>query len=111
MPFAVNRVVDREEYTRHNCAERHYMDSLRERGLLVEIENVAVDADQLVLRTFQCDSGYCVRCSGEGAQKKVRGSCCTDLQVDITQNEEEKLVELARLADEKLEFTPNDPVK
>lgn len=111
MPYRVNRVIDKGEYERHHPAVRHYIESLRERGLLIEMDNVFVDADQLGLRTFQCNSGYCVKCSGEGAGRSFKGSCCTDLQVDIIEAERDKIVELAGMARERLEFKGNDPLK
>lgn len=106
----LNPLIDVAEYERHHTKERAYMDGLRERDLLLEIDNVMVDGEQLVLRTFQCNTNYCVRCTGVGATKEYKGSCCTDLQVDVTHGEKNKLLELAHLARQKLEFKATDPV-
>ena len=110
MPFRVNKVVDEAEHVRHNTQEQYYISQLRERGMILEVENILVDAEQLVQRTFQCNTNYCVRCSGSGSGKEYKGSCCTDLQVDITPSEKAQLVEMAKLARRKLKFTKTDPV-
>lgn len=111
MPYSVNRSVDQIEFARHHTKEQFYMSELRKRGMLIEIENVFVDAEQLVLRTFLCDTNYCVKCTNGGSSKTYKGSCCTDLAVDITPPEKEKLVEMAKLAKEKLTFAANDPIR
>lgn len=110
MPYKMNQLVDEREFRRHNAKERNYMKGLRERGLLIEIDNIAVDAEQLVLRTFQCNSDYCVRCTGNGGAKQFAGSCCTDLQVDLTADEKQKLLEMAKLARRKLNLNRTDPL-
>lgn len=110
MEFRINTLLADDEFKRHQAPARHYLEALREKNLLIEIGNVMVDAEQLVLRTFQCDTGYCVKCSGPGAKAQYKGSCCTDLQVDITPYEAEKVEELARLAQEKLDLNARDPV-
>ncbi len=110
MPFKLNQSVMDENHRRAHAPEIQYMELLRERGLLFEIENVLIDAEQLVLRSFQCDSAYCLRCSGDGNARQYKGSCCTDLQVDITPNEAETLRELGRIASERLTLTPGDPM-
>lgn len=110
MPYKINAVVDRAESERHHTKEHHYMDGLRKRGLLFEMENVLVDADQLVLRTFQCDTNYCVRCTGTGGGREYQGSCCTDLQVDITEREKDMITDLADRARRRLDLKPKDPV-
>jgi hypothetical protein len=86
------------------------MDMLRKRGLLIEIDNILVDGDQLILRTFQCDTNYCVRCTGAGAAREYKGSCCTDLQVDITGEEKDRLIDMANQARLKLPLKRNDPL-
>lgn len=110
MTYRVNRVVDHAEYERHHPVLRQYLKTQRERGLMFDIDNVSVDVEQLGLRTFQCNSGYCLKCSGAGAARTFKGSCCTDLQVDLVGAELDKIEELARAAKEKLTFKPGDPV-
>lgn len=111
MAYKINPVVDEAEYDRHHNQERFYADMLRERGLLLELDNILVDAEQLVLRTFQCNTNYCVRCTGSGKGKTFRGSCCTDLQVDVTVKEKQKLFQLAKMAEAKLTLGPKDPLR
>ncbi len=110
MPYQINPSVMQENHRRAHAPEMHYVARLRERGLLVEIDNVVVDAEQLVLRSFACDSSWCLRCTGEGGARRYKGSCCTDLQVDVTENEVERLRELGRLADQRLSLTASDPM-
>jgi hypothetical protein len=110
MQYQVSQRVDELEFRRHHTREVHYIGELREKELLLEIDNVAVDAEQLVLRTFQCNTNYCVKCSGMNGTKEYKGSCCTDLSVDLTDPEKEKLVEMARLAKQRLRFEPRDPI-
>lgn len=110
MTYRINRVVRDADYIRHSVQERKYLDDLRSRGLLLEIDNILLDAEQLVLRTFQCNTNYCVRCTGSGSSLHYKGSCCTDLMVDITESEKRKLTELARKARGKVDFGPSHPV-
>lgn len=112
MSFKINRSVDALEFSRHHPREVHYMNQLRERGMLLQVDNIAVDVEQLVLRTFQCNTNYCVKCTGGNGdgRKSYKGSCCTDLSVDLTEPEKTKLKEMARLAKRKLTFGPRDPV-
>lgn len=102
MPYQINPRIRQADYVRHNTKERHYIDELREKGLLIEVDNIAVDGEQLVLRTFQCDTGWCVKCKGSAGSKEYKGSCCTDLQVDVTAGEMERVRELALKARSEL---------
>lgn len=110
MPFKLNESVDRLEFERHHNTEDQYIEELRERGLILDIDNVTVDAEQLVLRTFQCNTDYCVKCKGTGSAKEFKGSCCTDLQVDMTRPEVDKIVEMGKLARAKLNLPKSHPL-
>lgn len=110
MAYRFNRSVREQDFIRHNIQERNYLNDLRERGLLLEIDNILVDAEQLVLRTFQCNTGYCVQCSGSASTREYKGSCCTDLMVDVTADEKSKLHELAEKARREIDFAKSDPV-
>lgn len=110
MPFRLNPIVDQGEFDRHNNTEQYYMDQLRKKGLLLEIDNVFADAEQLILRTFQCNTNYCIRCTGHGADMEYKGSCCTDLSVDLTRHEMDKLKDMAEQAKAKLDFDETNPV-
>lgn len=110
MPYQVNPVVDREDFRRQNARLVRYLDNLRERGLLIELDNVWVDAEQLVLRTFQCNIDYCLKCKGDGNSREYKGSCCTDLSVEITPGEKRKLVELADRYEKAYSNGGRDPI-
>lgn len=111
MAFRINPVVKENDFQRHNTTERRYVADLEERDLLLKIDNIAVDAEQLVLRTFQCNTGYCVRCKGRASNMEYVGSCCTDLSVDVSKAEVAGFVELAKMAKKKLKFDKSDPVR
>lgn len=111
MAFRINPVVKENDFQRHNTTERQYLADLDEKGLLLKIDNIAVDAEQLVLRTFQCNTEYCVRCKGKGANMEYVGSCCTDLSVDVSKAEVEGFVELAKMARKNLDLPKKEPVR
>jgi hypothetical protein len=104
MAHSLNRSVRAQDFVRHSVQEHKYLQNLKERGLLLEIDNILVDAEQLVLRTFQCNTNYCIQCTGSSATREYKGSCCTDLMVDITRDEKSKLKELAEKARGELEL-------
>lgn len=111
MPFKLNSYVSEQNHLRCHATERQYMADLEKRGLLLRIDNMLVDAEQLAQRTFQCDSGYCLRCSvSDSGASKYKGSCCTDLQVDITEEEADRVRELGRMARAELKLAPSDPL-
>lgn len=110
MSFEINSYVERQNHFRCHAAERHYMEDLDSRGMLLTIDNVSFDTEQLLLRTFQCDTAWCMRCKKSDGKNKYKGSCCTDLQVDITAEEVARIQELGRLAQKKLKFSKTDPV-
>lgn len=110
MPYRINARIDEQNHYRCHAPESHYIEELKKRGGLIQLDNIMIDAEQLVRRTFQCDVNWCLRCSGEGAAKKYKGSCCTDLEVDLTGYEIEKMQELGRLAEQNLSFPAHDPV-
>lgn len=110
MSYRINPRIAASEVERHHAAERRHVADLRERGLLFEIGGVDVDAEQLVLRTFQCDTAWCLRCGEEEGARKYKGSCCTDLQVDLTGDEKARIVELARRAQESGLLRPREPI-
>ena len=110
MAFKLNPYVDEQNHQRCSTSELAYMRQLDARGMLLTIENMLVDAEQLVLRTFQCDSAYCVKCSQQSGAAKYKGSCCTDLEVDVTEEEVRRLQELGRMGKERLQLTASDPL-
>lgn len=111
MTHKLNPRVDAAEHARYNTKELAYIEALREKGLLLEMDNVAVDADQLVMRSFRCNIGYCLKCGTKGGVETYKGSCCTDLVVDITAAERDKLAELGRRAMDNPEFKKGDALK
>lgn len=98
MPYRINPRIEEQNHLRSHATEACYVEQLRGRGRLIEIENIAVDAEQTVFRRFQCDSNWCLRRSGNGARCQYKGSCCTDLQVELTAHERQQLLELAQRA-------------
>jgi len=110
MAFKVQSEIIEGDHARHHIRERKYVQALRDKGLLIEIDNLLIDAEQLVLRTFQCNTNYCVSCSGGRGGKEYSGSCCTDLHVDVNKAEQAKIHELAEMAKSKLGIDASDPL-
>lgn len=110
MVFQLNPYVNEQNHFRCHTTEHRYMAQLDERGLLLHIDNMLVDAEQLVLRSFQCDSGYCTKCQNKDGLTHYKGCCCTDLEVDVTPEEVRRLRELGAMARDKMKLAPNDPL-
>lgn len=108
--FPINRRVDEQNHLRCHGPEHTYIRQLDQRGMLLRLGNVLVDAEQVILRTFRCNTLWCLRPEGEGATKKFKGSCCTDLEVDLTADEIERLKKLGRVAKKRLRLSPYDPL-
>lgn len=106
MPFVLDPHINLQNHIRASAPELRYVEILRERGALLTLDNVWVDCEQLLMRAFQCDSTYCLRAKGKGADRTYTGCCCTDLQVEVTPDEVEKLRELGRTAAERLDPAP-----
>lgn len=111
MSYRINPYVDEQNHYRCHGPERHYVEQLEGRGGLIRLDNVLVDAEQLVLRSFQCDPTWCTRVSGEGRDKKYKGCCCTDLEVDLTPEEIARMQKLGELAQQRLELGARDPMR
>lgn len=110
MSYKINPYIAEQNHYRFHAAERHYIEQLEARGGLIRIDNVDVDAESLVQRHFRCDSRHCLRQTEKDGVKKYKGCCCTDLQVDVTATEMERLRELGQLALDKLQFSPREPL-
>lgn len=110
MTYQINPYVKEQNHHRFHAAEGHYIGQLESRGGLIRLGNVAVDAEQLILRAFRCDSAWCLRTVDQDGVKTLKGCCCTDLEVDVTATEVGRLRELGKKALEKLEFKPRDPL-
>lgn len=108
MAFKLNPYVDEQNHHRCHTDEQRYMRELDARGMLLRIGNMVIDAEQLVLRTFQCNSSYCTRCVKKDGKTTFKGSCCTDLEVDVTEEEVRRLHELGKIAKRKLRLPPGD---
>jgi len=76
-------------------ADARYVQKLAERNELLVIDNIAVDAPNLVLRRFACDTRHCVRVEERNGRPWFCGSCCTDLVVELAEPERERLERLA----------------
>lgn len=110
MTYQINPYVKEQNHHRFHAAEQHYINQLESRGGLIRLANVAVDAEQLVLRAFRCDSRWCLRTVEKEGVKTLKGCCCTDLEVDVTETEIGRLRELGRKALEQLTFAARDPL-
>jgi hypothetical protein len=96
LPYQLNGDVARHDFIRSRWTETQYIETLRKRGEIIEIGNVLVDAANLVRRRFLCDTRLCLRVEQREGRPHYFGSCCTDLLVEITPPEQERLVPLAQ---------------
>ena len=110
MAYRVNAHIEHQNHMRAHASETFYISQLDHRGRLLRLDNVFVDVEQLILRTFACDTQWCVRAKKEDGKTVFKGSCCTDLEVNITPDEIDRLRRLGRLADERLDLKPSDPL-
>jgi hypothetical protein len=67
---------------------RRYLRSLKERGLLTDVDGIMVDAVTLFKTHFRCDTRTC---AGIDRSPGIE-SCCTDYDVEITPEEHERIV-------------------
>ncbi len=111
MKHPLNPSVDLAEHHRQHPLERRFIEGLRNAGRLIEIGNVHVDAERLVFRAFQCNTSYCVKCSGKNGLTKYQGSCCTDLQVDLTEDEKRRIEDLAARAKANPKILAEDSIR
>jgi hypothetical protein len=93
MAFKINETITNEDRVRAVLPEVAYIEKLKEMGEALFIDNVLIDAPQLIERRFICDTLHCMRRTGKHGHCK--GSCCTDLEVNITPNE---VLQMRRLA-------------
>lgn len=70
---------------------RRYIRALEERGLLVDVDGIRVDAGALFKTHFRCDTKLCAGIDRSPGTE----SCCTDYDVEITPEERERIVENA----------------
>jgi len=110
MPYRIESHIDQQNHLRCHQPERHYIDELTRRGGALTLDNVIVDVEQIILRSFQCDTRECLRTTGVGADKRFKGSCCTDLQIDLTDVEVARMRQLGRLASQTLKLAASDPL-
>jgi len=94
--FRLNARLARRDYLRSRSSEKAYVERLAERGELLVVGNVAVDAANLVFRRFACDTARCVRTERRNGRPWFSGSCCTDLMVEVTPPEVRRLKALAQ---------------
>jgi len=67
---------------------RRYIDSLRGRGLLAEVDGILVDCEAMFRTRFRCDTRICAGIERDPETE----SCCTDYEVEITPEEKERIV-------------------
>lgn len=104
MSYPLNRTVAGNDFLRSRTTDSAHVARLRERRETLAIGNVLVDVPNLLRRRFLCDTRQCLRVERKDGRPIYRGSCCTDLLVEITPPEQERLKPLAR---ETLERSPN----
>lgn len=91
--FKIRKSVAREDQVRALLPERAYAKQLLKEDGTLWVGNVLVDARRLVDGRFCCDTRHCVRSTKKG---RLKGSCCTDLEVNLTPNEIAMVRRLAR---------------
>ena len=68
---------------------RRYILSLKEHGLLADVDGIMVDAGTIFKTRFRCDTRTCAGIDrGPGIE-----SCCTDYEVEITPEEHARILE------------------
>jgi hypothetical protein len=67
---------------------RRYIERLRERGLLLEVDGILVDCGTMFETRFQCDTHRCAAIDRDARTE----SCCTDYEVEITPEEKARIV-------------------
>ena len=67
---------------------RRYIDSLRGRGLLMDVDGILVDCQAMFRTRFHCDTRLCAGIDRD----PETDSCCTDYEVEITPEEKERIV-------------------
>lgn len=87
----VTPVLDRWLSDYNESAWRRYVGSLAERGLLVTIDGVMVDAQTMFETRFHCDTVKCAALNRNPADE----SCCTHYTVEITPDEKRRIVDQA----------------
>lgn len=92
MIYNIRREMAAEDTVRATLPERAYVRGLIDDGDAIEIDNVVVDARELIERRFICDTLHCLRVK---KNDRLRGSCCTDLEVNLTPNEIQHLKDVA----------------
>ena len=71
-----------------------YIEELRDVGRLVEVQGVAIDGESLFRRRFTCDPRICApgkKPGGEKWRQSGEKSCCAELTVDLTVEEQRAL--------------------
>ncbi len=86
---------------------RRYIASLKERGLLREIDGIMVDCGAMFETRFKCDTRTCAAIDRDSTTE----SCCTDYQVEITPEEKQKIVANADAIIELLSRYEGDRVR
>lgn len=67
---------------------RRYINWLKERGLLLEVDGILVDCGAMFETRFHCDTRTCASADRDSKTE----SCCTDYQVEITPEEKDRIV-------------------
>lgn len=97
MPYKARQEINESDFYRAHASEQGYVRKMRERGMIIDIDNVAVDVRELIKRRFICNTLVCVKKSKRNDKSRYSGSCCTDLTVHIAPGEAERIRDLFEL--------------
>lgn len=79
----LKQLVDDWMVESYHAPWRSYIKLKQDRGELVAVGNVLVDASNIFLKPFTCDSCVC----SPGLRPRGKQSCCAELEASVTQGE------------------------
>jgi hypothetical protein len=97
MDYRLNANVAHSDFLRARSSDLAHVEQLAENGELLYIGNIAVDVPNIVFRRFLCDTRICVTKRRKNGKTRYSGSCCTDLVVEVSEPEQQRIERLAEL--------------
>jgi hypothetical protein len=70
---------------------RRYIEALRDKGKLLELDGILVDCSSMFDTPFKCDTLTCAQLDRDPSTE----SCCTDYEVEITPEEKQRILDKA----------------
>ena len=107
MPFHARKEINDADFHRTHASEQGYVQKMRERGMIIDIDNVAVDVRELIKRRFSCNTLSCVEKNKRNGKRRYSSSCCTDLTVHVAPGEAENIRDLFEQASPLREELPS----